>query len=90
VIDALGVQSFERPAVVAVAKDEVTLADAGPVGADEAARLAADDDLGEAGPEDRSPSVDADLDASAVHRPCDPTTMEASSANDINPVRSFS
>ena len=80
VVDPLVGERLERPAVLAVAKDEVTVADARAGRADEATRLAADDDLGQAGSEDRCPPLDDDLDASAVHRN-DPTTAEAGSAN---------
>ena len=80
VVDALRGARLERPAVLAVAKDEVTVGDAHPDGANEAAGLPSDDDFGQPGAEDRSPSVHADLDTTAVH-PCDHTTLEAGSAN---------
>ena len=65
VVDPLLGERLERPAVLAVAKNEMTVADARTDGAYEAAPVAADDDLGKAGPEDRRPPLDGDLDTSA-------------------------
>jgi hypothetical protein len=88
VVHALRGDRLECPPILAVAEDEVSVADAGPGRTNQAARLAAHDDLGEARPEDRGASVDADLDASAVHS-CDPTTIAASSANEKKLLRSM-